>query len=141
MVLKPFRLRLTPTHTGSPKKQLLLTGYVDDLLLAGPKGAHAAFWDELRDKVEIEEITPITRFLGRHHEVSRCGSGGEVIYDMSEYAKQSVEMYTRLTGGSKFKQATTPFLPDGSFTPADDEMAGEIAPHAFAMAIKQLWLA
>ena len=66
---------------------------------------------------------------------------GEVDYDMSEYAKQSVEMYTKLTSVAKFKQATTPFLPDGSFIPSDHEISGEIAPHACALVVKQLWLA
>ena len=127
-----------PTTYWIPKEKLLLTVYVDDLLLVGPKAAHAAFWDKLRDMVEIEEVAPITRILGRHHEVSRSESGGEVIYDMSDYTKQSVEMYTKLTGVAKFKQATTPFLPDGSFTPSDDDIAGEIAPHACALMMKQL---
>ena len=63
------------------------------------------------------------------------------IYDMSEYATQSVEIYTKLTGVSKLRQETTPFLPDGSFIPSDNEISGEIAPHACALVMKQLWLA
>ena len=43
----------------------------------------------------------------------------------------------KLTGVTKFKQASTPFLPDGSFSPTDDE----VAPHACALVMKQLRLA
>ena len=60
---------------------------------------------------------------------------------MSEYATQSVDMYSKLTGVTKFKHASTPFLPDGSFSPTDDEVSREIAPHACALVMKQLWLA
>ena len=52
---------------------------------------------------------------GRHHEISRSAEGGTVEYDMSEYAKSAVEMYSKLTGVEKFRPAATPFLPDGSF--------------------------
>ena len=53
----------------------------------------------------------------------------------------SVEMHTKLTGVTKFRQATTPFLPDSSFVLSDDEISGEIAPHACALVMKQLWIA
>jgi hypothetical protein len=51
---------------GKPK-YLLLTIYVDDLLLSGPEGAHAPFWKALGAKVTIEDPEPLDRFLGRHH--------------------------------------------------------------------------
>jgi hypothetical protein len=115
--------------------------YVDDLLLAGPKDAHDAFWDKLKTKVEIDDVTPISRFLGRQHDITRTDSGGEVVYNMSEYAEQCVKMYSDLTGVTKFKRAATPFLPDGSFPPADDDETGEVATHACALVMKKLWLA
>ena len=34
----------------------MLTVYVDDLLLAGPKEAHKPFWDKLSVLVDIEEV-------------------------------------------------------------------------------------
>ena len=64
-----------------------------------------------------------------------------VHYNMSEYAQQAVEMYTKLTGVDKFRVAPTPFCADGSLTEADDEVKGEVAPHACAVVMKFLWLA
>ena len=46
---------------------LLLTVYVDDLLVSGPAVAHQAFWDKLRKQVDVDEVTSLDRFLGRHH--------------------------------------------------------------------------
>ena len=52
--------------------KLLLTIYVDDLMLSGPEGAHAKFWEALAEDVHLEEPESLDRFLGRHHEVSQC---------------------------------------------------------------------
>ena len=49
---------------------LLLTVYVDDLLLSGPEENHSIFWENLRsgdNPVHIEDPTPLDRFLGRGH--------------------------------------------------------------------------
>ena len=61
-----------PDHNSSfwfPKTKLLLTVYVDDLLLAGPTGRHKEVWDALRDvgKVAIEDPEPLDRFIARSH--------------------------------------------------------------------------
>jgi hypothetical protein len=51
-----------PNHPSSfffPASRMLLTVYVDDLLLAGPDGGHAAIW--------LEDPEPLDRFLGRSH--------------------------------------------------------------------------
>jgi hypothetical protein len=50
--------------------KLLLTVYVDDLLLSGPAGAHDQLWKDLRKKINIEDPEPLDRFLGRTHIVS-----------------------------------------------------------------------
>ena len=50
----------------------MLTIYVDDLMLSGPEGAHAPFWEELAKDVHIEPPEPLDRFLGRHHVISEC---------------------------------------------------------------------
>ena len=42
---------------------------------------------------------------------------GAVAFDMNDYARQTVEL-------------TTPFCPDGSLPPEDDQPAGELAPNA-----------
>ena len=119
----------------------MLTVYVDDLLLAGPKGNHKKFWETLSKHVDIEEVTSLERFLGRLHKTTRTGTGGTISYDMSDYASQSVEMYKKLTGVEKLREASTPFCPEGSLVACDDEVKGEVAPHACAIIMKQLWLA
>ena len=50
--------------------KLLLTVYVDDLLLSGPEGAHEAFWKLLGSKVKIGDPELLDRFLGRKHVVT-----------------------------------------------------------------------
>ena len=122
-------------------KELLLTVYVDDLMLSGPEQHHQAFWDELIKHVELEEITPLERFLGRHHEFVNISGARGVQYDMSAYAAQTVEMYQKLTGNTKLRAASTPFVPEGSLVAADDELQGEVSPHACAIIMKMLWLA
>jgi hypothetical protein len=52
------------------KTKLLLTVYVDDLLLSGPSGEHTKFWKSLSTGVKavhIEDPTDLDRFLGRGH--------------------------------------------------------------------------
>ena len=41
--------------------------YVDDLLVSGPTSAHQPFWSKLKEKVDVDEVTGLDRFLGRHH--------------------------------------------------------------------------
>jgi hypothetical protein len=64
-----------PDHPSSfwfPESRALLTVYVDDLMLSGPIGSHAAVWAALRaHPIDIDAPEPLTRFLGRtHHKVS-----------------------------------------------------------------------
>ena len=61
-------------HTSSffmPKLRLLLTVYVDDLLLSGPAETHEKFWKMITDKnvgnIRVEDPEPLDRFLGRKH--------------------------------------------------------------------------
>ena len=59
-----------PSSYWFPDSKLLLTVYVDDLLLAGPDGAHDAFWKALRSgdqAISLEEPEDLSRFLGREH--------------------------------------------------------------------------
>ena len=54
------------------KEKLLLTVYVDDLLLSGPACNHDAMWQKIAKTVEIEPPEPLNRFLGRYHEINPC---------------------------------------------------------------------
>ena len=49
--------------------KLLLTVYVDDLLLSGPAKVHEQLWKALQGQnIRIDPPEPLARFLGRHHE-------------------------------------------------------------------------
>jgi hypothetical protein len=54
------------------KLRLMLTIYVDDLLLAGPECEHAQFWETLGKKVSIEPPEDLDRYLGRYHKFEEC---------------------------------------------------------------------
>ena len=60
-----------PSSFYMPDLKLLLTVYVDDLLLSGPAGNHEKFWKLLTDKkvgnIRVEDPEPLDRFLGRKH--------------------------------------------------------------------------
>ena len=59
-----------PSSFWFEERKLLLTVYVDDLLLSGPEGAHAKFWNDLRNgkfPIHIDDPEPLDRFLGRTH--------------------------------------------------------------------------
>ena len=48
--------------------KLLLSVYVDDLLLSGPEDAHEAFWKKLAHVgIRLDAAEPLDRFLGRNH--------------------------------------------------------------------------
>jgi len=130
-----------PSSYWIDKSKLVLTVYVDDFMLSGPKDAHAAFWKELAKHVEIEDITGLERFLGRHHELHSIAPGSaEVSFVMSDYAKQAVDMYVKAAPHAKLKQASTPFAPEGSLLDSDDEARGELSEGACGILMKFLWL-
>jgi len=60
-----------PTHPSSfwfDKTKMLLTVYVDDLLLSGPDAGHAPTWAALRGAgIALEDAEELYRFLGRTH--------------------------------------------------------------------------
>jgi len=61
-----------PSSFWFASERLLLTVYVDDLLLSGPEENHDAFWQRLRHgpaPIDIEDPEPLGRFLGRDHVV------------------------------------------------------------------------
>ena len=56
-----------PSSFWFAESKLLLTIYVDDLLLSGPEANHADLWDKLGKKINIDPPEALDRFLGRHH--------------------------------------------------------------------------
>ena len=49
------------------EQKLLLTVYVDDLLLSGPSNSNEAFWKRFGGKIDIDPPEDLTRVLGRAH--------------------------------------------------------------------------
>ena len=63
-----------PNHPSSfwfAECKLLLTVYVDDLLLSGPSHAHEELWKRLGAKIDIETPEPLDRFFLVEH-ISKC---------------------------------------------------------------------
>jgi len=121
--------------------QMLLTIYVDDLILSGPAQNHDKIWSQLKQKVELEDVTELDRFLGRHHRFFTKDGMRCVAYDMRDYAQQACDMYTSLNPDKPLRPAPTPFCPEGSLIPSDDIERGELAPVACRILMKLLWLA
>ncbi len=63
-----------------------------------------------------------------------------MIFDMYDYALQTVDLYKSLTGIDKVKHAATPFVLEGSISSQDEEARGELAPNACPILTKALWL-
>ena len=59
-----------PSNFWFVKEKLLLTVYVDDLLLSGPEGNHESLWKRLRSApfpIALDDPEPLDRFLGRNN--------------------------------------------------------------------------
>ena len=68
VILKKLGGTCLPSHPSTfwfKEHRLLLTVYVDDLMLSGPEKHHEGFWKELVIEVNIEEPEALDRFLGR----------------------------------------------------------------------------
>ena len=59
---------------------------------------------------------------------------------MVDYAQQTVDLYVSITGSQKLRHAPTPFCPEGSLVPSDDDVKGELAPNACKILIQAFWL-
>ena len=143
-ILIPMGGYEVPEHPSTfcfKSSRLLLTVYVDDLMVSGPTASHEPFWAELKKKVDLGEVTPVDRFLGRHHQFFELGKLRCVSYDMTDYAKQACDLYQSLPGSKPFRKAATPFCPEGSLLSEDDNSRGELAPNACRILMKTLWLA
>ena len=60
---------------------------------------------------------------------------------MRGYTDDCCSVYTKVTGISKFKKATTPILPDSAFDKADADVKGQLGVHSSKCTMKVLWLA
>ena len=123
-----------------PKEKLLMTLYVDDMLLSGPQEAHEGFWRELAKHLEFDEPTPVDRILGRtgrKHEANRNEEGTTIRCSLADFAKSECEAYEALAK-QKLAKASTPYVPDGSLLDTDWETKGVLAENASRILMKIL---
>jgi hypothetical protein len=86
---------------GSQGKVVILTVYVDDMILAGP--GHEDEWESIRKVIKTTPPTEIRRVLGVHHEEKVEGSVTTTRISMTEYVKQAVTMYEAVKNAPKLK--------------------------------------
>ena len=64
-----------------------------------------------------------------------------VAFDMTDYCRDTVRHYCNLVGKTaRLKKASTPFCPDGTLPPKDDEIKGELGTNACSALMNGLWL-
>ena len=120
--------------------------------MAGPEEAREPFWAKLTSVVDIEPPEPIYRILARNHVVMPLSQseGHEecaafraqkpLVFDMLDYAHQTLDLYKSITNVTNIKHAATPFVPDGSVPVEDEEAKAELAPNACKILMKARWL-
>eukprot|EP00435_Cladocopium_sp_Y103_P014697 s1958_g3.t1 len=129
-----------PSNYWLPSFGLLLSLYVDDILVSGPTDRHAPFWEELRRHLEIDEPTDVNRALGRGHEFVRNGDTTTCTFEMTEFIDNACSMYEELSG-RKLKPAPSPYVPEGSLTDDDWDNRGTLCHEASRVLMKVLWCA
>ena len=139
-LVRPLHLDDFQSSYWFPKEKLLMTLYVDDMLLSGPQEAHEGFWRELAKHLEFDEPTPVDRILGRtgrKHEANRNEEGTTIRCSLADFAKSECEAYEALAK-QKLAKASTPYVPDGSLLDTDWETKGVLAENASRILMKIL---
>ena len=116
---------------------VLVTVYVDDILAAGAPDKLATFWQRLREHVDVEDVLPVDRFLGRYHWFSRDLS--TIHMHMEAYAHQAIELYQSLPGSKPLKPVNTPYLAEGSLPMEDYQVKGTLSDTSARILMKLLW--
>ena len=119
---------------------MLPTLYVDDMVLSGPSENHSAFWKQLSKHLEFEEPSSVDRILGRKQEFFQDDTGSYVAMSMEDFLESACSAYETLTS-TKIKEASTPYMPDGSLNTTDWETRGVLAESASRILMKVLWAA
>ncbi|MCP4364474.1 MAG: hypothetical protein GY800_04175, partial [Planctomycetes bacterium] len=105
-----------PSVYWNETKRLLLTVYVDDFKMSGPKQNLKDGWVSLRKGLQIDPEGPLAMYLGCAHEKGTIVlpdglDAACVTYNMEDFLGQCVERYmTAVKHSVKLKKADTPFL-------------------------------
>ncbi len=124
-----------------PRLKLLLTVYVDDFKMSGPKEHMKEGWDIIRENIKIDNPKESNRYLGCQHVLSEDSDGRHISYDVSDFMNQCCLKYfdAAKCGSEDMKKAPTPFLPDEALTAADEESVGELREDACKVLMKILY--
>lgn len=124
-----------PSNYWLPSFGLMLSLYVDDIVVSGPAERHEPFWNALQEHLELDPPTDVSRVLGRGHEISRKDNVTTCSFEMVEFVENACQMYEELTGW-KLKPAASPYLPEGSLTDLDWAERGQFSQQASRILMK-----
>ena len=132
-----FESKIFPSNFTIPKWGLLVTLYVDDMLVSGPRENHTKFWSELGKHLKFEEPQPVNRVLGRNH----IRKGDVVEFEMDDFTQECCNRYLEITGEKGFKKAPTPYLEESTLPIDDYDTQGVLQHCAAKLIMKAYWLA
>ena len=94
-----------------PQLRLLLSIYVDDFKMAGPKENMAKGWALLREEIDMEDPATPTLYLGCEQSTQEITmpSGAKVmmmVYDMENFLGSCVARYQQCTGSKEIEQTS-----------------------------------
>lgn len=138
--LQGQRVESFPSLWWFPSLELLVAGYVDDIVAAGPMQSMQTFWDELQKYVTVDTIEEPGRYLGRDHLIFDFHGGKRVFLHMTDYAISSVQLYEDQFHKT-LKVYETPFVTESVLTVEGYEQSGQLAQSAAQLLMKLLWLA
>ena len=118
-----------------PGLKLALSVYVDDFTLSGPAESHEKFWGILREKVQLEDPSPLDKVLGRGH----CLHEGGLALTSSDFARQCVSLYEELSK-KPVKHFRTPHVDEGTLVATDEADKGQLSCVAAKLVMKYMWL-
>ena len=96
------------------KLKLMLSVYVDDFKLSGPKESLKKGWDLIRKNIQMEDPTPLQLYLGCIHRKfeGRLEKDGPVVngieYDMESFLASCVQRYLQLCADDGAKPGADP---------------------------------
>ena len=108
--------------------------YDDDLTLSGAASEHHGFWKTFKQYVNLDPPTEFGRVLGCNHRLVWYQGKKALALESSDCAK----LYKDLAN-KPMKAYSSPHWDDGALIPADDEVEGQLAPHAAKLIMKLMW--
>jgi hypothetical protein len=117
--------------------------YLDDLLMWGSKHL-VEIINQLKTKIEMEDLAALQKYLGCVHQISEKLVKGETVtsveFDMTKYFESAIEQYLELAVDKLAKVAST-YAPKISSEELDELLAqeGRVAPPAARLVMKLMY--